>query len=161
DAVRETLRQYDVPPERTLVGYSAHGELGQRVVVHIHLGSKNDVHDPFLFLTHHEGFGASLSGFLGDKLGDAIPTSASWSVARGGGSGDCSVAGGFYYTAEEVDSAEDSAPLQRLASKMGVPLDILEGLLEMPVTEWMPASSAPTAEAIAVLQSRLAWTPLP
>lgn len=160
EAVSETCRAYKVPPERTRVAYSAHGELGQRIVVHIHPGGADEVRDPFLFLTDHDGFGASLSGFLGDKLGEPVPTSTAWSVSRERRTDFCSVARGLYYTAEDVDSAEDSGPFQRLASKLGVPTDILLRLVEMPVTEWMPVTSAPTPGAVAELQSRLALAPL-
>ncbi|MCA9600434.1 MAG: hypothetical protein KC417_00335 [Myxococcales bacterium] len=155
EAVSESCREYKVPPERTRVAYSAHGELGQRIVVHIHPGGDDDAHDPFLFLTEHDGFGASLSGLLGDMVGDPVPTSTAWSVSRERRTDFCAVARGFYYTAEDVDSAEDSGPLQRLASKLGVPTDVLLRLVEMPVTEWMPVTSAPTAGAIAALQSRV------
>ncbi|MCC7385946.1 MAG: hypothetical protein IT384_29120 [Deltaproteobacteria bacterium] len=160
EAVRDTCREYKVPPERTRVAYSAHAVLGQRIVVHIHPGGDDDVHDPFLFLSDHDGFGASLSGCLGDKLGEPVPTSTAWSVSRERRTDLCSVAKGFYYTAEDVDSAEDSGPFQRLASKLGVAPDVLLRLLEMPVTEWMPVTSDPTSGAVAELQSRLALAPL-
>lgn len=161
EAVRDTCSAYKVPPEQTKVAYSAHGELGQRIVVHIHPGGDGDVHDAFLFLTDHDGFGASLSGFFADKLGKSVPPSKAWSASRDRRTGFCSVSKGIYYTAEDTDSARDSGPLQRLASKLGSTSDVLLRLVEMPVTEWMPVTSAPTSRAVAELQSRLALAPFP
>lgn len=161
EAVEQTCREYGVPPEQTRVGYSAHAELGPRIVVHVHMGDENTARDPFLFMAEHDGFGASLSGFLGDKLGDAVPTSRAWSVSREHRTDSCSVAEGFYYTAESVDSASDNSPLVRLASKLGAAPDVLVRLLEDPVTHWLAVTAAPPQQAVAELQSRLERAPLP
>jgi hypothetical protein len=157
EAVSGTCGSYKVLLDRARVAYGMHGELGDRIVVHLQAG---DVHDPFLFMTEHEGFGASLSGCLGDTLGD-VPTSTAWSVARDRRTGFCSVARGFHFTAEGVDAAEDSGPIDRLASKLTVAADVLVRLLEVPVTDWLPVTSALPPGAVAALTARLGVAPLP
>src|SRR5262249_27216776 len=142
-AVAETCRAYEIPPERALVAYAAHGAFGQRIVVHVY----RDDQDPYLFLWDYDGFGASLSGCLSEKLGDEVKTSTAWSVSRHRRTDHCRVQKGFLSTAEDEDSADDSGPLQRLASKLGVPLDLTVRLLETPNTEWMLVKSPPTAAA--------------
>ncbi len=155
EAIAETCGEYGIEPSKVRVAFSAHRELGRRLVVHIDPRGDEDAYDPFLFLTDHEGFGASLSGFFGDRLGEDQPTSRAWSVSRERRTGYCVVDNGIYYTAGDADGAEDDGPLRRLAKKLGVDRDLLEGLIETPSTAWSAATTAPTSGVIAELTARV------
>ncbi len=82
EAVKDTCREDGIPPERARVAYASHGELGPRIVVHVHPGRRARRARSFLFLTDHPGFGVSLSGTLSDKLGESAPAPTTGAVAE-------------------------------------------------------------------------------
>lgn len=125
----------------------------------MHLAFEGDDFDPFQFFTSREGFGARLTGHYWDALGEHATVSA-WTVTRERRTGWCSVLRHSDFADEDVAEEEGPAPLHRLADVLGIELDLLVPLLELPTTSWTKVSEELDAETIAAVGTTRATPPL-
>lgn len=162
----EALRQALVDPAHAIdastidVAFSAHPELGARVVVHFHDRSDGEVHDPFRFFADLPGdfgpggLGPGVSGYLCDAVGGDTMAPIAWTCLYERRCGEWLIYAGGYYTFESGD--ESAGAFERLSDTLGVrDEDLLRSKLELPDTPWcavtqpMPADVAELLYAVA------------
>ena len=158
-ALVDMCEQSDLDANRLHVAFSAHPELGNRLVVHLHDNEQGDVHDPHLFFANLELAdepGACLSGTLGERLGEAVRTPTVWTCLFERRGGAWTVYEGFYYTAESEHDAEDPSPFKHLVSALDIQdADLMRAKLELPDTPWMGLTEPFPLSLVEELTSRL------
>lgn len=166
EAVRLGCAEMGLPVAQLRVAYSAHAHAQPTfgspfVVVHLHAGSDDDTHDPFLFTVETA---QSVDRPLMDYVLEAFEEDSSdpyqmpsplqcWTVMREG-------ATNYHAVLSEDGDVEDESPepLENLASDFRLSSEAFVALLQTPATPWMPLGSPLTEQALAALRPLLPTT---
>lgn len=171
-AVRAACAHVKLPVDRMRVAYGAHAHprptFGSPfVVVHLHVGTADDVVDPYLFTieTHGSDESCSLAAHVcaafdlatSEDTDDALPGREvlGWTVAREARSNYHSVVSSSPDVDEGFDESESAEPLETLASELRLAKPALVDLLLDPVSPWTPLSADLDASVLAALRPLL------
>lgn len=164
-ALVESVRALDVDVDLAdlHVAYSAHRDLGPRLVIHLTDHEDDAERDPVWFLGQFDEeeaelngrLGAAVSGFLDDELGEDVPLSWAWTVLHARGGTFCVFKSSLHTAAlsADTDVGHDDAPLRRMAASLEIgDVDFLRRKLERPDSRWVPIGAPPPAPLIADLR---------
>ena len=158
EALADPCRSYGVDLGAIRFAFSAHRDLGPRLIIHvIHPAtgdSSNLPYDFFVNLEEPDGFGAVLSSAIQRRVGGYAPYV--WTCLYERRSGAWIIHTGVMETAEKTDRSDGDAALRRLATRLGAAdVDLLRTKLEQADTEQVDASSPLSSRVLEALRSRL------